>query len=159
MSYVILDLDNCIADDAWRIPRINWSKKDPGARYHVYHSLAAFDRPGNEDLFSDGSEAIIFTARPALYRPATEEWLRRHNVPFKHLVMRNNNDHRKSVDLKREMLHWLPELYNIAWSSVAAAYDDREDVVEMFRRNHINAHVRAIHGVCAYTNPNQPKAS
>jgi hypothetical protein len=26
MNYIILDLDNTIADDAWRIPEINWQK-------------------------------------------------------------------------------------------------------------------------------------
>ena len=39
MSFIILDLDNCIADDQWRISRINWQHKDPMRRYHDYHSL------------------------------------------------------------------------------------------------------------------------
>jgi len=28
-TYVILDLDNTIADDAWRIPSINWQWSNP----------------------------------------------------------------------------------------------------------------------------------
>jgi hypothetical protein len=156
MNYVILDLDNCIADDAWRIPRIRWDKTDPLERYHDYHSLAAFDAVGNEDLFERGGlGVVIFTARPVLYRPATEEWLRRNRVAYHHLIMRNTHDHRKSVELKRQMLHWLPELYDVPWQRIVAAYDDRPDVVEMFRKHHIDAHVRSIHDTCAYTPPQQ----
>lgn len=155
MSYVIVDLDNCIADDAWRIPKINWQKHEPLERYHAYHSLAAFDEVCNRDIFDRaGLEVIVFTARPVLYQHATEEWLRRNDVPFRHLLMRNNNDHRSSVEVKRQMLHWLPELYDVPWRQIWGAYDDRQDIVDMFRRHHIDAYVRAIHDVCAYTDPN-----
>lgn len=153
MSYVIVDLDNCIADDAWRIPQINWQKSDPLDRYHAYHALSGFDELDNADLLETGHDLIIFTARPVLYSPITEEWLRRRGVRYHHLIMRNNNDHRSSVDLKRQMLHWLPETYGVPWRQIAAAYDDRPDIVEMFRKHHIDAHVRAIHDVCAYTAP------
>ena len=153
MNTIIVDLDNCIADDSWRIPRINWQKRDPLERYHDYHSLAAFDKVCNEDILSGVSQSVVFTARPTMYHAATEEWLRRNNVPFKHLIMRNNNDHRPSLELKRTMLHWLPELYDVRWSSIAAAYDDRADVVEMYRKHHVPAFVRSVHEVCAYTPP------
>ena len=160
VPYVILDLDNCIADDAWRIPRINWQKADPFERYHDYHLLSGFDAVGNEHLLEGvraGRErAIVFTARPVAYQAVTEEWLRRRGVPCARLIMRNNNDHRPSVELKRKMLHWLPELYDVPWSAVSAAYDDRPDVVSMYREHDIQAHLAAIHAVCAYTQPNQP---
>lgn len=161
MSYVILDLDNCIANDAWRIPRINWQKQNPLERYHEYHSLSAYDELGNTDLFAEHHhEVIVFTARPVLYHAITEEWLLRNNVPVKHLIMRNNDDHRSSVELKRHMLHWLPEHYDVPWQEIVAAYDDRQDVVDMYRKYHIAAHVRAIHGECAYTKPaTQPKGA
>jgi hypothetical protein len=154
MSYVILDLDNCIADDAWRVPHINWQKKDPLERYHEYHSLSAFDAVGNADLFAGHHhEVIVFTARPVLYSAVTQEWLRRNGVPVKHLIMRNLGDHRPSVELKRHMLHWLPELYDVPWGEIVAAYDDRPDVVAMYAKHNIPAHERSIHDVCAYTPP------
>lgn len=156
MTYVILDLDNCIADDAWRIPRINWQKSNPVERYHEYHSLSAFDRVGNEDLFSGQHRVIVFTARPVLYSFITREWLKRNDIRAEHVVMRNNDDRRDSVDLKRHMLHWLPENYGVAWQDIVAAYDDRPDVVEMYRKHHIPAFVRSIHSVCAYNKPDKP---
>ena len=158
MTYIILDLDNCIADDAWRIPRINWQKSNPIERYHEYHSLSAFDGVGNTDLFSGNHhKVIVFTARPVLYSFITFEWLKRNGIRAEHVVMRNNDDRRNSVDLKRHMLHWLPEHYGVAWQDVVAAYDDRPDVVEMYRKHHIPAFVRCIHDACAYTQPKQPE--
>jgi hypothetical protein len=157
MNTVIVDLDNCISDDSWRIPHINWQKSNPLERYHDYHSLAAFDRIGNEDIIFSAragvDQVVIFTARPVMYRAATEEWLRRNNVPFKYLIMRNNNDHRPSLELKRSMLHWLPELYDVPWHSIVGAYDDRPDVVDMYRKHHMPGYLRSIHDVCAYTPP------
>lgn len=152
---IIVDIDNCIADDAWRIPRINWQKSNPAERYHDYHSLSGFDAAGNLEIFEDHHAAgvILFTARPVAYRALTEEWLRRKGLNYDFLVMRNNNDHRPSVELKRGMLHWLPEVYGVPWSSIVAAYDDRKDVVEMYRKHHVPAHVRFVHEVCAYTPP------
>lgn len=155
MNYVILDLDNCIADDAWRIPKINWQKSNPMERYHDYHSLSGFDRVGNVDLFEKHSaeKIIIFTARPVLYSAVTQEWLRRSKIDYEYLVMRNNGDHRHSLELKRTMLGWLPHVYGVDLKEIAAAYDDRPDVVAMYKEEGIPAFQREIHNVCAYTKP------
>jgi hypothetical protein len=156
MSAIILDLDNCIANDGWRIPMIDWQHKDPMRRYHRYHCLAAFDEVGNQHLFRETEhDIIIFTARPTLYRPITEEWLRRNNVFWKCLVMRNDNDHRPSVELKRTQLRWLPDLYGVDFQDIAAAHDDREDVVAMYKEHGIPSFVSAIHNTCAYTKPKE----
>lgn len=154
-SHIIVDLDNCIADDAWRIPMIRWNETDLMERYHVYHTAAAFDSLANVDIISQMATPIIFTARPEKYRPITEQWLARNSVPYAHLVMRPDDDHTPSTELKRRMLQSLPESTGIPWQWIVAAYDDRPDVVEMYRRHYIDAHVRAIHNVCAYTKPTQ----
>ena len=72
MSVIILDLDNCIADDSWRIPKINWAAEDPLNRYHDYHSLSGFDTAHNHDLYiNTRCDIVIFTARPIMYRALT----------------------------------------------------------------------------------------
>lgn len=151
---IILDIDNCIADDRWRIPRIEWQFSDPNRRYHAYHSLAPWDEPGNRDLFAGRTSGIaIFTARPTLYNAATREWLARAGVRWTHLLMRNTTDHSHSIDLKAKQLQWLLSEYGVKHSEIEAAYDDRPDVVEMYRAAGLRAEVRAIHDVCAYTPP------
>ncbi|NDE18484.1 hypothetical protein EBZ80_26615 [bacterium] len=158
-KHVILDLDNCIADDSWRIPNINWQKANPMERYHDYHSLSAWDRLCNARIAHDTRyHHVIFTARPVLYRAVTEEWLRRWGVFHEVLIMRNNEDHTPSVELKRRMLQWLPEHYGIELSNIEAAYDDRPDVVEMYKQQGINGQILSVHDVCAYTNPNKEAA-
>lgn len=158
-KYIILDLDNCIANDMWRIPAINWQWSNPTHRYHDYHSLAGFDEVGNEDLiWGHGKKILIFTARPVQYAAITHEWLRRKGIEAAEVIMRNNGDHRSSAELKQAMALWLPGNYGIQLDEIAHAYDDREDVVQMYRDMGIAASVRAIHNVCAYTNAEEPAA-
>lgn len=154
MTCIILDIDNCIANDAWRIPRICWQHEDPMRRYHDYHSLSAFDTAGNRHLFESSPHKIfVFTARPVHYHALTEEWLRRNGVDFEALLMRNDDDHASSTDLKLRQLKWLLNDYGVCRGDIFCAYDDRPDVVAAFERAGVRAEVRSIHNVCAYAHP------
>jgi len=164
--YLILDIDNCIADDGWRIPQIDWGTDDAFRRYHFYHQLAPWDNAGNRDLFIGREEGlIIFTSRPVHYRAMTLEWLQRVGVKVEHLLMRNDNDVRPSIHVKRSQLGWLGE-YDVRLAQIACAYDDRPEILKMYRAHGLRAELRALHDICAYTNPHtgvnhatgQPKA-
>lgn len=156
MSFIILDLDNTIADDEWRIPRIDWTEKDPFKRYHTYHSLSGFDEADNEELFVDPQhEIIILTARPVYYSSITMEWLKRKNIKPFALLMRNNDDHCTSVELKRKHISWLSRIHRIAAEQIHCAYDDRPDIVQMYKDLGLKAEVRSIHQVCAYNAPKE----
>lgn len=150
---IILDLDNCIANDEWRIPKIQWQFPDAMRRYHSYHSLSCLDEVGNQDLIEESKkhEIFIFTARPNLYRPQTEEWLKRKGIEYKDLFMRENYDPRNSVILKRDMLHQLVAYHNKEYEDILCAYDDRIDIVDMYKKEGIKAQIRSIHNVCAIT--------
>jgi hypothetical protein len=158
MSVIILDIDNCIADDKWRIPRINWQVEDPLNRYHDYHSLSAFDNAHNHDLYINTlCDIVIFTARPIMYRALTEEWLRRHGVGYQMLMMRDMEDHSPSTELKRKQLMALFNNTDIKAGDIVGAFDDRPDVVQMYKEFGIPAAVRSVHEVCAYTPPLEQK--
>ncbi len=153
-KYRIVDLDNCVADDGWRIKNIAWGRKEPNAKYATYHSLCGFDEAHNADLFwRAGEQAIIFTGRPCAVRAITVEWLRRHNMPYVHLIMRNNDDHSPSVALKSKMLSWLWSTYGIELEQIANAFDDHQPIVDMYKSFGIPAHQLKIHSLDAYTNP------
>jgi hypothetical protein len=62
--------------------------------------------------------------------------------------MRGESDHRPSVVLKSWQLSMLMTSCSI--SDIHCAYDDREDVVKMYRRVGINAEVVKIHDSDAY---------
>lgn len=154
-GYTIFDLDNCLSDDGWRIPRIDWSAGDNFRRYHNYHSLAPFDSPAHREAFADArrrSAIILLTSRPIHYRAATVEWLNRHHLNFEILLMRNDHDHRHSVEVKRWQLAQLVH-YDLHLDDVLAAYDDRPEIVAMYREHGILAYEMAIHNTCAYTAP------
>lgn len=151
-TYRILDLDNCISDDSWRIPKINW-KKTGNARYEDYHLLCGFDRFVNFRLIHSGHTNIILTGRPVLVRGITEEWLARAGVPYAVLLMRNNDCELRSAEVKREMLRWLPAFYDITLSQIVDAHDDHQEIVDMYVSNGIRAIKTAAHAVSAYINP------
>lgn len=163
MKYVIWDLDNCLSNDEWRLSKIDWTKKNPDERYAAYHAAGAEDKPGNTNVFhrlhanhADTCRPIFFTARPVSVRDQTEAWIKRElGVTEFVLVMRNNGDHRSSVGLKCSMLAYLPE-YNVNFADVIAAYDDREDIVQMYNKCGMKAQVLAIHDKCAMTPPAVP---
>lgn len=159
MSVIILDIDNCIADDSWRIPRINWQTDNPIWRYHDYHSLSGFDMAHNHELYiNTRHDIVIFTARPIMYQAITIEWLKRHGVGYEVLMMRDMEDHCHSVELKQKQLNALFENTSVKAADIVGAFDDRPDVVQMYRKFGIPADVRFVHDVCAYTKPEKVNA-
>lgn len=162
MKYVIFDLDNCLADDRARIPLIKWEEKHPDKRYADYHRNVSDDPVGNKDTFDAamlcGWAPIFMTARPHTVgisdvRGQTLEWIERNlGVHDPILMMRNRGDNRPSVELKREQLTHLLN-WDVKLADIVSAYDDRADVVQMYREHGIIAHVMAIHDICAYKPP------
>lgn len=146
MKYRILDLDNCIADDAWRIPLID-GRLEGHARFAEYHRAGLEDETGNEDLFRDtGLSLVFFTGRPVYYNARTNWWLKRKGIPAAAVFLREAPDHRSSVEVKDEMLDRFLRM-GVSLADIVDAYDDRSDVVEMYRRAGIKAEQRFIHTV------------
>lgn len=151
--FVILDLDNCIADDAWRIPMIRWHEEDPEKRWAVYHQLAIDDELGNKELIETPHHIIVCTARPLIYAEATMRWLAKHGVVPAFLAMRVRGSTLKSPELKQEQLGYIFHRFDLSPKNIVAAYDDRQDVVDMYIRNGIWAERRWIHEVSAHVPP------
>lgn len=159
--FAIFDLDNCLANDAWRIPRIAWDEEDLDARYHAYHTLGAFDSAANRSALhahvSAAHRIVISTARPSNLRAATHEWLRRRlKLEPWALFMRPHGDHRPSVVLKSDHLNGLLR-GGVRLHQIEHAYDDRPDVVAMYAERGVPATVLCVHSVCAYTPPSSAK--
>lgn len=134
----IVDLDGCISDDRWRRNRIKEGEPDKIIRFHEYHSLCHLDALLNLHEVEPGAEIVILTGRPLTYREQTVTWLTEVALlrPL-HLLMRNPHDHRPSVILKAQMVMGLLDWnsYGIAKEEIISAIDDREDIVQMYRRS------------------------
>lgn len=148
---ILVDLDNCLSDDEWRIPYIVWAAENPFARYHNYHLMGAFDKAKNKEILK-GQDVIIMTARPSHYAASTLEWLRRNHIEHRHLMMRNDKDHRPSHIVKQTMLHALLQNkeYEVELMKIKMAYDDHLGIIEMYRKNGVPATHLKIHNVSAY---------
>lgn len=129
---VIFDLDNCLADDEWRIPFINKKATNNFDVWHKYHSLSFVDELKNFDIYhnhhyTNEEKVAILTARPEFYRHITEFWLKQRGIPYNYLMMRTNDF--PSWKLKLEMLS---KLISVDKEEISALYDDRQDVVESY---------------------------
>lgn len=139
---IIFDCDNVLSDDQWRIRTIDFSLPIE-TRYEQYHLLSKFDDLRNSDLLfgAKGMPLVMFTAMEEKFRPIRENWIAQHIEPlgfrFESVMMRANGDYRPTVQVKEEMLHKLQRIFP---RSVLAAYDDRQDIIDMYRRNGIGAH-------------------
>lgn len=155
---VILDLDNTIADDGWRIGKINWQKHGD-ERYHDYHTLAPFDKCANKHLFERqaelGRKILIMTARPVMFAAATEHWLRTvAGIERFDICMRNNGERATSDQIKyRRLMEMLAFNDDFFLEDIVSAYDDHQGVIDMYRSLGIQAERVSIHDKDAFHDP------
>jgi hypothetical protein len=152
MKHIILDVDNCISDDGWRIKDIDFGEGvSPFKKYMNYHLLAPFDKPANQHIYRAATESasiIIITSRPDCFRVSTEEWLVRNGVFAVALLMRPENDMTPSPELKRQLLlEHAKDHDEFEIDSIVAAHDDRQDVVNMYTKLGIPAQITSIHNI------------
>lgn len=135
---IFCDVDNCIADDLWRQPLICWHLPQGHARYHLYHTASVLDRGGWDNIsrlrehIIRGAQVYFLTAMPERYAPIRKAWLRKIGLRWTRILFRPNDCVEDSVRLKRRMVRQL-RAEGVPFYEVAAAYDDRRAVVEMFR--------------------------
>ena len=139
---IIFDLDGTLAliDERRRISIKNNGKMDWDTFFNPTN--IALDGPNTPvietaRLFKkNGFDIVIFSGRSEITKEATEFWLEQFNVPFDVLKMRPTSKEFKFMrddDLKQG---WLNELFPNK-SEIFAVFDDRNKVVEMWRRNGI----------------------
>lgn len=128
---VIFDMDGTIADCQHRVEYARGEKKD----WDKFFSLVHLDTPIKENVeilrqFVDNDiRVVIVSARSGKCREQTEKWLRDNNIPYFHLIMRNEFDRRPDVDVKRGILN----KYFVDRSKILKIYDDRPSVIRMWR--------------------------
>lgn len=151
-NLVIFDIDGCISDDEWRIRHIDTDSKP--INYDPYHKRLQWDSPTfggashlRNFLLSESPKfTILFvTARPVLYWAATVAWLEKNfGIQYaKHyyLYMRPIGNVQKSVDLKKDVTLRLVAAFGASGKVIQHAFDDRRDIVDMYRSIGIQAHV------------------
>lgn len=134
--YIILDLDGCIADDRRRLRLIDHAAPDPWVEYHRECEQDALINPHVADL-GRKFRPFIFTARPESVRAQTERWLRNvARLDVARLFMRPDGCRKPSHVLKGDYLT-LVLLAGVKLNQITFAADDREDVLEVYRKKGI----------------------
>jgi phosphoglycolate phosphatase-like HAD superfamily hydrolase len=132
---VIFDIDGTLADITHRLHYVTGEQKN----YDDFNSLCVGDIPKKDiidllKIFSYKYLIVIVTGREEKWRIVTKDWLDLHiGIPYVYpLRMRRTGDHRPDYIVKEEILQNLNQFYNIKF-----AVEDRDQVVEMWRRNGI----------------------
>lgn len=154
-KWSIWDLDNCLADDAWRQPMIDFTKEG-GQRYEVYDAAMFNDRPAHVEEFNfmrRFTTPVVFTGRREKWRQLTERWLDKHFGFVPMVFMRGDDDNGVPVQVKRDMLLRLLNDQRVPVFDIVGAFDDLPAVVQMYRQFSIPSCELAIHGdlLAAYT--------
>lgn len=151
--YDIWDLDNCLADDAWRQDRIEWDKTGDD-RYRKYNEGLGSDELCHRAEFAlfrrMGSTPVFFTGRSEYLRAPTNHWINRNlastgMTSYPLMYMRPDNAKDTPRALKDKMLQCLFAEHLGFGSRIVAAFDDLPIVVQMYRDNNIPAVQLAIH--------------
>jgi acid phosphatase class B len=137
---VIIDIDNtlCISNERFALAKKENGKIDWDIAHMV--ELIEKDKPNHPmiDLAKkykkDGFEVIILTGRPDSVRDITKEWLDKYGIEYDQLIMRNwENNFLKAPIYKKKMYE------TIIKSDVFCAYDDEEEIIQMWNSLGITA--------------------
>lgn len=148
-SIVIFDIDNCIADDHWRQPLIDWHLAGD-ARYARYNDAMGQDAVCNLAVFKMfmalGYTPVFFSGRPEAYRAKTAFWLANKLGYAQNVFLRANGTKGLTPRrLKENMLCSIEDECMARGIDIVAAFDDIPAVVDMYRELGIPAAVLAIH--------------
>lgn len=133
---VIFDVDGTLADVSGVR---HYVLADPRRKdFDAFHAAASYV-PAHADVVDlarrvkrEGRAVVVVTARSERWRYRTATWLQKWDVPFDHLLMRRDGDHRKDVEVKREILAKIRARYE-----VVLAVDDNPSVIALWQEERI----------------------
>jgi hypothetical protein len=123
-ALAVIDLDGTVADVRHRLHHLQRRPKN----WAAFFAGIPEDQPLAEGLavartLAADHQLVYLTGRPERYRRATEEWLRRYELPAGRLMMRRDSDRRPARVAKLALLRSLA-----GQGHIAVFVDDDPDV-------------------------------
>lgn len=134
---ILTDLDGTLADISHRQHFLEIKPRNWTAFLKAEEKMK--DLPFNDViwlinlLYTLGNTVLVATARSEDERPESEKWLKKHGVLYHEMYMRESNDYRDDSIVKKEMLEKIENKYGTPFM----VFDDRDRVVDMWRKNGI----------------------
>ena len=126
---IICDIDGTIADNTHRQSLLsnknNWDEfflemKNDLPIYPVINKVI--------DEFRNGKEIIFLTGRPLNYEKETNEWLKKYFTFEYRLIMRNENDRRNKLIVKKELF-----FNNFSVSEIDYVIDNDAELLQQWK--------------------------
>lgn len=128
---VIVDIDGTLSD---LTHRVHFSK-EPTKDWDRFFDLVKDDTPRIDTIekvkgLHKTHDIVLVSGRPERCRKDTYEWMKKHDVPFTTLFMRQDNDKRPDTEVKKDILdkYFKKDLIKLV-------IDDRPSVIRMWREN------------------------
>jgi phosphoglycolate phosphatase-like HAD superfamily hydrolase len=132
---VIFDIDGTLANIDHRRHLVEHDSK----KWDEFFAKIPEDSPNYDiaelcnHLYAVNNRLVIVTGRFERDRKITVEWLAKHNIQYHTLLMRPNDNYEPDYVIKEHVLKDLQAQGANVWFVV----DDRQSVVDMWRRNGI----------------------
>lgn len=126
---IIVDIDGTIANNKHRSPYDLSKLADDKTKDEITHLVKMYKKDNHKIILVSGRHQGTADDN-SVYRRATADWLAKNKIQYDALYMRQWDDNRKDDEVKE----------NIFWNCIAPDYnvkmaiDDRDRVVEMWRR-------------------------
>lgn len=128
---IIVDLDGTLCDVEHRVHHV----QGPNKNWKAFNSLLVHDDLNHwcfeliHAMSTRGYKVLFVTGRGEANRKPTEDWLKKHLVPYDDLFMRSVADFREDSDVKEEIYREMIEQeYQVLF-----VVDDRKSVVDRWR--------------------------
>jgi hypothetical protein len=132
---IVFDLDGTVTNPEHRQHFVRGNPKN----WNAFAAGIPLDAPHQDIIWllkvlkSAGCVILLASGRGEESRVDTMDWLMKHNVPFDALYMRNRNDYRPDDIVKKELLDQMRSDGHDPYM----VFDDRDSVVNMWRKNGI----------------------
>jgi phosphatidate phosphatase APP1 len=128
---VIVDIDGTLADISHRRHHIEGKRKRWGKFFKAMDKdLPIPEVAARVRQLNQNHTIILVSGRPEEYRTQTEQWLKKHQIPYQQLYMRQSGDFRPDDVVKQEILD-----KHLKKEDIKLVIDDRPRVIRMWREN------------------------